>query len=365
MLIRTLIITALSALLAAPALARDITDALGRTITLPDQVDRVICSGSGCLRLLTYLQAQDLIVAVDDIETRRRSFDARPYALANPQFKKMPIFGEFRGHDNPELILSLDPQPQVIFKTYATMGHDPLELEKKTAIPVVVLDYGNLASGRDHLYQAISTMGKALGREQRASEVVAFFQKNLEDLERRTVDIPKQQRPAAYLGGVAFKGPHGFESTEPTYPPFALAGVRNLAGDDGTPGAQLEHSTVAKETIVSWDPELLFLDLSTLQMEGKAGGLHQLKTDPAYQTLTAVREGRIYGVLPYNLYTQNFGSILANAYFIGHLLYPDRFPDIEPSAKADEIYTFLLGKPIFSEMNAIFDNLAFTKIPVE
>ena len=38
-----------------------------------------------------------MIVAVDDIETRRKQFDARPYALANPQFKKMPIFGSSAG----------------------------------------------------------------------------------------------------------------------------------------------------------------------------------------------------------------------------------------------------------------------------
>ena len=40
---------------------------------------------------------------------RRNELDARPYALANPQFKTMPVFGQFRGQDNPEQILSLSP----------------------------------------------------------------------------------------------------------------------------------------------------------------------------------------------------------------------------------------------------------------
>jgi ABC-type iron transport system FetAB ATPase subunit len=77
--------------------------------------------GPGALRLLTYLEAQDKIVAVDDMEKQRLQFDARPYALANPQFRDYPIFGEFRGHDHPERILTLDPLPQVIFKTYSSM----------------------------------------------------------------------------------------------------------------------------------------------------------------------------------------------------------------------------------------------------
>ena len=77
-----------------------------------------------------------------------------------------------------------------------------------------------------------------------------------------------------------------------------------------------------------------------------------------------MREGRVYGVLPYNWYTQNFECILANAYFVGKILYPDRFADIEPKAKADEIYSFVIGKPVFDEMNRTFSDLAFIRVPV-
>ena len=123
-----------------------ITDALGREIEIPGKIQHVICSGAGCLRLITYLEAQDKIVAVDDIEIKKNIFDARPYALANPQFKNLPLFGEFRGFDNPELILALDPLPDLIFKTYSQSGHDPIELQNKTGIPVVVLKNQRCAS---------------------------------------------------------------------------------------------------------------------------------------------------------------------------------------------------------------------------
>ena len=353
-------------LLLIPGLApaRTVTDAMGRSVDIPDDIRRVICSGSGCLRLLTYLQAQDLAVAVDDIESRRNRFDARPYALANPQFKDMPIFGQFRGQDNPELILTLDPQPQVIFKTFGSMGHDPVELQDKTGIPVVVLDAGNLGARRDAFYASLRLMGEALGRGDRAEALVAFFDAAIADLAARTADIPQADRPTAYLGGVAYRGPHGFQSTEPGYPPFAFVGARNLAHEDGGAGKDLANSDVAKEQIVAWDPDYLFLDLSTLQMGEEAGGLHELRTDPAYATLTAVREGRVYGVLPYNWYSQNFASILANAYFVGKTLYPQRFADIDPAARADEIYAFVVGKPVFGVMNANFSGLAFAPVPV-
>jgi iron complex transport system substrate-binding protein len=351
-------------LVSGPAAARTATDAMGRAQVIPDTVEGVICSGSGCLRLLTYLQAQDLAVAVDDIETKANRFDARPYALANPHFKAMPIFGQFRGQDNPELILTLEPQPQVIFKTFAAMGHDPVELQAKTGLPVVVLDAGNLGAARDSFYASLRLMGTVVGKADRAERLVAYFDALIADLAARTAGIPVAERPTAYLGGVAYKGPHGFQSTEPGYPPFAFVGARNLAHEEGGAARDVSNTSVAKEQIVAWDPDYLFLDLSTLQMGGEADGLHELRTDPAYATLTAVREGRVFGVLPYNWYSQNYESILANAYFIGKTLYPDRFADIDPAAKADEIYSFIVGRPVFGAMNEAFGNMAFTRVPV-
>lgn len=342
-----------------------VKDAAGREVTLPATVERVICSGPGSLRLLTYLQAHDRIVAVDDIEKRETKFDARPYALANPQFKTYPMFGEFRGHDNPELIMTLQPQPQVILKTYGTMGHDAVELQKKTGIPVVILEYGNLGKARGSFYQALRIMGRVVGKEKRAEEVIAYFDSHISDLKKRVQNVPESQRKTCFIGGIAFKGPHGFQSTEPGYPPFTFVNAKNMAYAPTMQGKVLQQSNVAKEKIVEWNPDILFLDLSTLQMGDSAGGLYELKTDPAYQALTAVQKGEVYGVLPYNWYTRNYGSILADAYFVGKFLYPDRFHDIDPVAQADKIYTFLVGKPVFDLMSGAFDGLGFKRIPLK
>ena len=350
----------------APIEARQVVDAAGRTVIVPDTVRRVICSGSGCLRLLTYLQAQDLAVAVDDIEGKHSRFDARPYGLANPQFRTLPVFGGFRGQDNPELILTLDPAPQVIFKMVGTgrgtSGLDPDELQGRTGIPVVALRVGNLHERRSELSAALRLMGAVLGREARAEAVLTFFDRTMADLQGRTGNIPEKSRPAAYVGGIAYAGPHGFQSTEPGYPPFRLVNVENLAardGDTATGGVR----DISREQLIAWNPDLLFLDLSTLQLGEAAGGLHELRTDPALQTLAAVRSGRVYGLLPYNWYGQNLESIFANAYFLGTLLHPDRFADIDPAARADESFAFMVGKPLFAEMNRRFGGHAFQAVP--
>ncbi len=355
-------LAALLAMVATPGQARDIVDALGRTSTIPDTVERVICSGSGALRLLSYLGGTDLVVGVDEIEKRNDLSDARPYFLANPQFRDLPLIGAHRGRDNFELIMALDPAPQVILKSVSSAGPDVPTTHERTQIPVIGIDTGDFGAKRPQLYQALRIMGEVIGRTERAEEVIAFFESEIADLEERA-DRSDIVPPTAFVGAVAHAGAQGFNSTEPNYPPFALLGIKNLAAEGA--GAGANHAMVAKEKILEWDPEILFLDLSTLQGGATGGGLHELKTEPVYQALTAVAEQQVWGLLPYNLYSKNYGSILADAWFIGTLLRPDSFDDITPAAKADEIYEFLLGEPVFGQMDEMFEDLAFVKVPLQ
>ncbi|WP_320171528.1 iron ABC transporter substrate-binding protein [Maridesulfovibrio sp.] len=357
-----LLLAAMVMMFSTAAQARTITDMAGRTVEIPDKVEKVICSGPGCLRYLTYLQAQNMIVGVDSIEKRKSRFDARPYAIANPQFAKLPLFGEFRGHDNPELILGLSPQPQVIFKTYKEMGYDPDELQAKTGIPVVCLNYDSLASNRKSVYDALKLMGNIVGKDKRADEVCDFMERNITDLKDRTSGIAADKRKSCYVGGIAKKGPHGFQSTEPAYPPFRFVNADNAACPKDSKGKPLQHANVSKEQIVGWNPEIVFVDISTCQLGENSGAVYELKTDPAYQALGAVSSNNVYTVLPYNWYSRNYGSIIADAFFVGKVLYPEHFKDIDPAAKADEIYTFLVGKPVFGVMNKAFNINAFSRL---
>ena len=346
----------------APVPEGGIRDGADRTLKIPARVDRVICSGAGCLRLLTYLEAQDRIVAVDSIERRGSPIDARPYAIANPQFKTYPVFGEFRGWDNAELIAGLRPRPQVIFKTFAGRGQDPTRLHVKTGIPVIVLDYGNLTYGRERLDSALRLMGTVLEKSERAEEVIAYFDVLEQDLMERTRDIPRDKRPSCYIAGLGQSGPHGLQSTDPSFAPFLFTHARNVAAE--SLGDKLSHATAAKEQIVFWDPEVIFLDISTLRLGSGANALDELRNDPVYRSLSAARKGQVHGLFPSNSYSHNFDAVFANSYYVGKVLYPEKFADVDPLAKAEEISTFLNGGVAFATLNQQFGGLAFNRIKV-
>ncbi|MDY9926336.1 iron ABC transporter substrate-binding protein [Methanosarcina sp.] len=340
-----------------------ITDGFGRSVSVPGNVESVVCSGAGSLRYLVYLQAQDLVVGVDSLEKQEAEIEGRPYVLANPQLKDYPLIGESRGKDDPEKIILVSPQ--VVLKagttgqTASTNAAEADTLHQKTGVPVISFPYGSLRSGKEkaEMYSSLRIMGEVAGKQKRAEEIIAYIEATMEDLKSRTADIPESERKSVYVGGVSMAGAHGIISTELAYPPFMWVNADNVAA-----GVGADHADIAKEALIDWDPEYIFIDIGTLQL-GNEGAIGELRNDPSLKRLSATKNGNIYGVIPYNFYSTNYESVLANAYFVGKVLYPDRFEDIDPEAKADEIYTFFVGKPVFSDLNRQYNNLGFKQIP--
>ncbi|NVO65794.1 iron ABC transporter substrate-binding protein [Methanofollis tationis] len=342
-----------------------VTDGFGRTVTVPSPPGSVVCSGTGCLRYLVYLGGQDLVVGVDSNEKKEQAMEGRPYALAyGSQLKGLPLIGEFRGKDDPEKILGIGPE--VVFKTgstgtaYGTSAAEADTLQEKTGIPVVAFAYGSLRNDAEkaEMYGGLRLMGEVLGEQDRAEEVIAYIEATIADLEKRTGDIPEAEQKKVYVGGVSSAGAHGIISTEPAYPPFLWVHAKNVAAGMGT-----AHADIAKEALVDWNPEYIFIDVGTIQMESD-GAIGELKTDPALQGLSASKNGKVYGVLPYNFYNTNYETVLANAYFVGKTLYPERFEDVDPARKADEIFAFFIGKPNFGDLNGQYSDLGFAQISV-
>ncbi len=313
-----------------------VTDMAGRTVKVPARVERVVGIGAGALRLIVYLDAVDKVVGVEDIEKRDRN---RPYVMAHPELADLPSIGPMHGGEAESIAVQ---EPDVIFWTYTT-AREADDLEAKTGIPVVVIDYGDLGERRTVLYEALRLMGEVLDRQDRAEELIGYIEETVADLARRTAGIPDEERPSVYVGGVGFRGAHGLLSTEPSYEPLAFVDGRNVAAGLGP-----EHAMIDSEMLLEWDPDIIFVD---------RGGLSLVLDDlrrPEFGHLRAVRDGRLYGLLPFNYYTCNYATVLADAYYIGKVLWPERFADVDPEAKADEIYEAFLGEPVYESMVEAF-----------
>ncbi len=314
------------------------TDILGREIEVSNNVERVVGVASGAVRMLSYLDATDLIVGVEEFEHSRI---ISPYQFANPELSELPNIGPQHGGD-AEMILA--QKPDVVF--YSCSQVDPASedtmdnLQTKTGIPVIAIDLGDLDARKDVFYSSLRLMAEVLDKEERAEEVIEFIEETLEDLHERTKNIPDSEKPNVYVGGVALRGAQDILSTRASYPPFEYTNSINVAGEIGT-----GHAFIDKEQLLEWDPDFLLVDSGSYENVVDA-----INGDVSYQILTAVENGDIYTVMPYNRYNINHATVLTNAYYVGSVLYPEHFEDVDVTARADSIYDSMVGSPVYAEM---------------
>lgn len=338
-----------------------VTDAFGRTVEIPDNPERIAVSGSGSMRYFVYLDAVDRVVAVDYMDNS--SFlmvkDKRPYALAHPEIKEKPMLGTTKGAVDAERLLAADPDILFVSTSSADIASAD-QIQSKTGIPVVLFFSGNYASDKERIDETLRMLGQILHKEERAGEVIRYFETVTTDLENRIKDVPASDK-TVYVGGVAYSGSHGLNGTNPIYLPFTLLKANNVAGDVPLTGSSTGYALVSKEKILEWDPSILFIDVETVTAAG-GGAFVELKTDPSYKELTAVKSGEVYAVNPYTSMGVNHETALANCYYVGKILYPEQFKDIDSAEKADEIYTFIVGKPVFKMIQENADGLSYTKV---
>ena len=331
------------------AAARTVTDSFGREVTIPDQVKTIVCTGSGALRMIAYLQCTDRLVGVEDCDKAYETSTLRDYAhVCFDTFQALPAIGKGGGTGNTSYVEELiSLQPDVILSGYNEEALE--ELAQATGIPCVSIRAKSINFIDDSFYTAMRVAAEVLGVQKRCEEVLQYIDGCKADLDARTADIPDEEKPAVYAGAVTFSGAHGFTGTYSNFGPFMAIHANNVADEMGETG----YFDADPERVVAWDPELIFLDPGNMSLVRD-----EYRTNPSFfESLTAVREGKLYACVSFNNYSTNVGYALANAYYAGSVIYPDRFADVDIAEKTDDILEFLLGRRYYNDMKA--DGLAF------
>ncbi len=315
---------------------RIITDSMGRNVEIPYSVERIVCVGVGALRYTCYVGGADRVVGVEDYETKPGM--SRLYNYVNfDLFQNLPVTGT-NGEPFVEEIINVDPQV-IVMSSYA--NQDPDELSQKTGIPVVVVP-GSDTTLDEKAYVTIRILGELYQLEDRAEDLTAYLKSIQKDLDDRTASIAEDAKPTCYVGGVSFKGHHGFEGTEAYYGPFELIHAKNLANTTGQTGA----FNIDVEQVLSWDPEMIFLDFNGMNLINEDYEAHP----DFYNALTAVQEGKVYSQISFRSSASNLETALADAYYAACVMYPQQFQDIDPVEKAGEIFTKLLGSNPYHDL---------------
>lgn len=310
---------------------KTVIDVFEREVEIPEKVESILTLGNAT-RQANYMGLAEIMVGNSGF----------PFEEINPMlvhgyatryyWKDEPIVGASRGGGvefYPEEIIKA--KPDIIIAAYdLDMVQD---LENQTGIPVVAVPVGNVLE--EDYNQAFRIIGQATGTEARAEELIAFIGESLADLGERTVDI--KDRFTVLSAAANFRGTHGIEGVRVHDLAINAVNGDNLAA--GLYTGEASTMEVDKEQILAWNPDFIFCDL---------GGVELVKKDEAenpafYEELDAYMDKRIF---QHPSSTYNYGNLeisLANAYYIGKTIYPDRFEDVDPVEKLNEIVKFFLG----------------------
>lgn len=332
-----------------------ITDMIGRQVEIvPGSYQHVVCIGAGALRMYSYIGDVSLLSGVEDIdntalENRPQMFDgvARPYVIAYEDvFSKLPscgVGGPNAQAAEAEKIIACDPD--IVLSEYEDSEKEDA-LQEQLGVPVLTVRVGPKAVFDDAFASSMTMLGTVFGREDKAEMLLSFVESEKEDIVKRTADIAAGDRPGVYICGLGNWGTTNHLMTAQNYYPFTAANVRNVVADLDADGIQ----PIEEEKFISLgaDMDIMIMDAAAVK---NIRPLYQ-EDRTMFDTCKAWQDGEVYLQMAYNAYYTNFETALANTWFIGKTVYPDRFEDIDMADKTNEITKAFLGQELADEIFA-------------
>ena len=314
---------------AAEPETRIVVDGLGREIEVPAKVETIVTLGNAS-RMATYLGLADKMITVTSGDNNDSIVMAYGY-YNHDIWADLPVCSSGGyGEINPEVII--EANPDVILCTFEE--DIVANIEEQLGRKVVAAPQGTLfAEDYEH---ALRVFGEACGVSDRAETVIAFIQECLADLDSRTSSIADDNKPTALCAAATFRGGHGIAGVYANNAVFATVNAKDVTVGyiDVQKGVEVD-----KEQVLEWNPDLIVLDASNLGLVE-----NEYAEDPAFfESLNAVKNGELY---QWPNSTSNYTNVeipLVNAYYIGSVMFPEAFADVDFETKAEEIFRFFLG----------------------
>lgn len=313
---------------------REFTDSTGRTVTLPEEITRIAVSGPLSQVYILPL-AGDMLVGVSNAYAE----DAAEYLPAYI-FEKTEIGQLYGGKGEMDLEALLAAAPDVVIdigEAKKTTADDLTALTEQTGIPFIHID-ATVASAPE----AYRTLGKLLGREEKAEELASWCENTYADISAmmEKVDADNARKRLLYCLGdtgtfVLAEGSFHAETVN------MMSSNAAVVEDVVSSGAGNE---VDLEQILLWDPEVILFAPDSCYAD--------IAGAPQWQSVRAVAEGNYYET-PYGPYgwlssppaVQRYLGLL----WLGELLYPD-YADYDLQEEVTEYYRLFYDCQLTDDM---------------
>lgn len=298
---------------AAPAWAFTVKDAAGNDIDIAPPVNRVVFLS--LYELIPVFDVWDRVVGLN-----RWAYD-NEVLKEFPQLKKIPSVGT-ADSVNIEFLFALHPDLVITWSYKPETG----EFLVRRGLKVISVYPDSL----EDLYAVLDLFGKLFGKEDRAREVRALMEKSLADTASRVSKVrPEERRKVLWLWQKAttVSGGTGLQHEL----------IKITGGINPAEGIQTKHPEVSMESIVGWNPDVIFIWGSARY------GPEELLSNPQWKKIKAVRDGRVFKAPTLTTWSPTICSL---ALWIAWKTYPEYFNRKELSEEVLRFHKKCFGIPI-------------------
>lgn len=329
----------------------EITDVAGRTVTFERPVQKVLLQWSGMgggFITMAALVGQDLpdyIAGLDTSMQEDRLDMWNAFSNDMPQLKEIPTIGNA---DNNTF------NTEAAIASGADVAFIPLQMKKKfeetiqpkleqAGIQTVYIDFH--AEKLENHKQTIEIMGRLLGKEERAQEIIGFYEQKVTPVYERIQKI-QSPKPTVYVE-VGMQGPEAFGNAFSSN--FSWGGlVTQCGGDLITAGIVQRAEPINPELVLEKDPQIIFIMGSYwpsrptsmfLGFEATPAEAQQrlaaFTQRDGWNNLSAVRDKQVYSI-HHGICREVYDCAVVE--YFAKTFYPEEFKDLDPAGTFKEFY---------------------------
>ncbi len=351
-------------LFSAESLAVTVTDIAGRTVTVPDNVERIVLGEGRLFFALSLLEGQKPFDRIVGWQGDFRKLDPQTYAVYKekfPQIDAIPLIGNTSADSiSPEKVLTLNPQVAI----FGLSGHGPGKESalvgqlQKAGVPVVFVDFRT--SPLKNTLPSMELLGKVLNREKQAQDYIKFYQDNIKRVTDVTQEIPEQNKPTVFIelrastaddccrsAGNGNMGDFidlagGVNIAKPLLPgPLGQVNLEKVIALQ--PDVYIVSGGAAPQKAGDTNPPTSLILGAQVTPQQAQDSLTPLLKRKGIATLKAVEAGRSYGIW-HNYYNSPYNVMAVQAFAKG--FYPQKFADLDPEQTQKQMYKqFLAVEP--------------------
>jgi iron complex transport system substrate-binding protein len=325
---------------AGQAQTQKITDAAGRVVTVPvpSRIHRIVMVGAPP-------DIDGFVVAIGDgkliVNGVPKVFSAAHFGwkILEPRLVGLPnVESDIMAPVNTEELLAL--KPDIVLTMDATLAGQI----QKLGVPTVVIT--TEGPGMDQERDAMTLLGKVLGKQKQAAAYVAYFDSMLNLVHQRIAGIPASQRPTAlYLATRPFRrnGP-------------AMVWYMNYLGVTDVAGNVPPLSQFTTEQLLKWNPDFIIAHDPT--------DVPVITTNSVLRNLKAVHDGHVKPI-PQDLNEWGDFDVAAPLALLwtAKYVYPSQFASINMVTEAKTFYSRFYGRNLnTADLNEILYGIGGSKV---